>query len=113
MPLLYAPGMRARMVCPVLQGGRERRGGGFDGRAEFREHGEDAAEHGGGEDDGEKRSFVHVGSFHTLRSGCFKNLFHELDAGSGGILSGKRESSGKNTGAPGIRLKKMKNRLFY
>ena len=42
-----------------LQRGRECRGGGFDGGGQFREHGEDAEEHGCGEDDGEERGFAH------------------------------------------------------
>jgi len=51
-------------------------------------------------------------SFQGLQ-GRFENLFHELDAGASRILSGKRESSGKNAGVPGISLKKTKSRLFY
>ena len=51
-------------------------------------------------------------SFQALRA-VFETLFHELDAGTGGNLSGKRESSGKNAGRRKICLKKRKSRLFY
>ena len=59
----------------VLQCGRERRGGGFDGGAEFREHGEDAAKHGGGEKDGEERSLAHGECLSVEVVGRFKKLF--------------------------------------
>ena len=51
-------------------------------------------------------------SFQALRA-VFEPLFHELDAGTGRVLSGKRESSGKNAGRRKICLKKTKSRLFY
>ncbi len=50
-------------------------------------------------------------SFQALRV-VFETLFHELDAGTCGNLSGTRKSSGKNAGRCGIRLKKTKSRVF-
>lgn len=66
-----------RFVMLFLQRGRERRGGRFDGGSELREHGDDTAEHGGGEEDGEERSLVHGCAFLMKKVG-FKKLFSEI-----------------------------------
>ena len=51
--------LRLCRVPPFLQCGRERRRGGFDGCAEFREHGDDAAEHGRSEEEREDGDLAH------------------------------------------------------
>jgi hypothetical protein len=50
-------------------------------------------------------------SFQALRA-VFETLFHEFDAGTCGNLSGKRESSGKNAGRRGLRLKKREKQAI-
>ena len=55
----------------VLERGRESRGGGLDGGGQFRKHGEDAAEHGGCEDDGKERCFAHGSVPFKLEKKCF------------------------------------------
>ena len=80
------------MIVPCflcgLQRRRERRGGGLDSRAQFRQHGKDAPEHGGGEDDGEEGCLAHDICIPFDRGiSCFKKCFHELDAGRCGFLS--------------------------
>jgi hypothetical protein len=90
-----------RPPCPgagfVLQRGRERRGGGFDGGAEFREHGEDAAEHGGGEDDGKERSFAHGSGFLSNGSEVFLFfVFNNWTLGDAVFLAGNGKKSAKS-----------------
>ena len=60
------------------QRGGERRSGGFDGGGEFREHGEDAAKHRGGEKDGEERSLAHGMCLSVEGNDRFKKLFSRI-----------------------------------
>ena len=51
--------------------GRESRGGGLDDGGQFRKHGENAAEHGGCEDDGKERGFAHGSVPFKMEEKCF------------------------------------------
>ena len=97
---------------------RSERGGegrvhGFDRGVELREQGQEAGEHDCCEERGEKRGFVHGRVLSEVVWIVSKNLLHELDDRTGGILSGKRESPGKNGGRNENGLKKTERRLFY
>ena len=109
----YRPFLEKRMPSGASSHDRgKRRGRGFDRRAQFREHGEDAVKCGDGEDGGEKKSFVH-GVFLSLKKVFLEFWFQELDAGSNRFLSADRKSFEKQSEMNGIRLKNERSPAIF
>lgn len=64
----------------------ERRGGGFDGGVQFRKHGDDAAKHGRGEENGENGGLAHDRIPFEIEKVVSKILYSIIGC-SGGMIS--------------------------